>query len=219
MAFLIHIQSSISPPSLSSLFPHITLSSSLSLLIIYLFLGEALWREEVLLGARQGIWRIQRGAHREHRGREGDRGYQGRGEEGVQEGPGRPGQPPEVRLLRGHVQPDLPQRRLGSVEPEDSLRERAHLHLLRALLYRGQPVQGYLKIEFTKYCIFHISLPTTSLVRIWSNFSLKPQVRSYDYIYVHKMYTFIHFSDLCFYYVHIKVVIIMELHVGSSNEN
>ena len=47
-----------------------------------------------------------------------------------------------VRLLRGYVKPDLPERRLCAVQPEGPLRRASDLHLLRPLLYRSQPVQA-----------------------------------------------------------------------------
>ena len=94
------------------------------------------------MGSGQGHRGFLRGDDREHGGREGHRRHQGRREEGLQEGPGWSGQPSQVRLLRGHVELDLPERRVGAVEPEDPLRQRAHLHLLGALLYRCQPIQG-----------------------------------------------------------------------------
>ena len=101
-----------------------------------------------MLGPGQGDWRLRRGSHREHGGGEGDGADHRRGEEGVQEGPGGTGQPAQVRLLRGHVQPDLPERRVRAVEPEDPLCERVDLHLLRTLLHCGQSVQGRFSSNF-----------------------------------------------------------------------
>ena len=79
-------------------------------------------------------------------------------EEGLQEGPGGPGEPAQVRLLRGHVQPHLPQRRLGPLEPQDPLRQRADLHLLRPFLYRRQPLQG-------ENIIYHLSRAVSGFVQ------------------------------------------------------
>ena len=37
------------------------------------------------------------------------------------------GEPAQVRLLRGHVQPDLPQRRVCPLQPQAAIRREAHL--------------------------------------------------------------------------------------------
>ena len=42
-----------------------------------------------------------------------------------------PGQSSEVRALRGHVQPDLPQRRLRPPQPQGQIRVQAHLRKFR----------------------------------------------------------------------------------------
>lgn len=59
-----------------------------------------------------------------------------------EEGPVATGEPAQVRKVRGHVQPDLLERRFRVVQPETALLLRTDLHVLGSFLRRHQSVQA-----------------------------------------------------------------------------